>query len=48
MLRAVLHKTSTLPTLVNERVQCNAAGQVVLNRKTSWSHGTTHQVMLVS
>ena len=29
----------------NERVQCNAAGQVVLKLKTPWRDGTTHLVM---
>ena len=29
--------------LANERVQCNAAGQVVLKLKTPWRDGTTHQ-----
>jgi hypothetical protein len=33
------------PALANERVQCNADGQVVLNLKTSWRDGTTHLVM---
>ena len=28
----------------NERVQTNAAGQVVLKRKTPWRDGTTHLV----
>jgi len=31
--------------LANERVQCNAAGQVVLKLKTPWHDGTTHLVM---
>ena len=31
--------------LGNERVQCNAAGQVVLKLKTPWRDGTTHMVM---
>ena len=35
----------TRPALANERVQCNAAGQVVLKLKTAWRDGTTHQVM---
>ena len=35
----------TRPTLANERVQCNAAGQVVLRLKTPWRDGTTHLVM---
>ena len=35
----------TLPALANERVQTNAAGQVVLKLKTPWRDGTTHIVM---
>ncbi len=35
----------TRPALANERVQCNAAGQVVLKLKTPWRDGTTHIVM---
>ncbi len=35
----------TRPALANERVQCNAAGQVVLKLKTAWHEGTTHIVM---
>jgi hypothetical protein len=35
----------TRPVLANERVQTNAAGQVVLKLKTPWLHGTTHLVM---
>ena len=35
----------TRPALVNDRVQCNAAGQVVLKLKTAWRDGTTHLVM---
>ena len=31
--------------VANERVQCNAAGQVVLTLKTPWRDGTTHLVM---
>ena len=31
--------------LANERVQTNAAGQVVLKLKTPWRDGTTHLVM---
>ena len=31
--------------LANERVQTNAAGQVVLRLKTAWRDGTTHLVM---
>ena len=35
----------TRPALANERVQTNAAGQVVLKLKTPWRDGTTHIVM---
>lgn len=35
----------TRPALANERVQCNAAGQVVLKLKTPWRDVTTHLVM---
>ena len=35
----------TRPALANERVQTNAAGQVVLMLKTAWRDGTTHLVM---
>jgi len=35
----------TRPALANERVQANAAGQVVLKLKTPWRDGTTHLVM---
>ena len=35
----------TRPALANERVQTNAAGQVVLKLKTLWRDGTTHLVM---
>ena len=35
----------TGPALANERVQANAAGQVVLKLKTAWRDGTTHLVM---
>ena len=35
----------TGPALANERVQTNAAGQVVLKLKTPWRDGTTHLVM---
>ena len=31
--------------MANERVQTNAAGQVVLKLKTPWRDGTTHTVM---
>jgi Putative transposase len=35
----------TRPALANERIQTNAAGQVVLKLKTPWRDGTTHLVM---
>ena len=35
----------TRPALANERVQTNAAGQVVLKLKTAWLDGTTHLVL---
>ena len=35
----------TRPALANERVQTNAAGQVVVKLKTPWRDGTTHLVM---
>jgi hypothetical protein len=35
----------TRPALANERVQTNAAGQVVLKLKTPWRDGTTHLIM---
>ncbi|MCE2661183.1 MAG: transposase [Rubrivivax sp.] len=35
----------TRPALANERVQTNAAGQVVLKLKTAWRDGTTHLLM---
>jgi hypothetical protein len=35
----------TRPAPAYERVQCNAAGHVVLKLKTSWRDGTTHLVM---
>ena len=35
----------TRPALANERVQTNAAAQVVLKLKTPWRDGTTHLVM---
>ena len=35
----------TRPAVANERVQTNAAGQVVLRLKTPWRDGTTHLVM---
>ena len=42
---AQLCRTITRPALANERVQTNAAGQVVLKLKTAWRDGTTHLVM---
>jgi len=35
----------TRPALANERVQTNAAGQVVPKLKTPWRDGNTHLVM---
>ncbi|MFN7510214.1 MAG: transposase [Betaproteobacteria bacterium] len=35
----------TRPSLSDERVQLNAAGQVELKLKTPWRDGTTHLVM---
>ena len=35
----------TRPALSDERVQLNAAGQVMLKLKTPWRDGTTHLVM---
>jgi Putative transposase len=35
----------TRPAFANERVRCNATGQVVLTLKTPWRDGTTHLVM---
>jgi len=32
----------TRPALANERVQTNAAGEVVFKLKTAWRDGTTH------
>ncbi len=52
--REALEKTRPffgVPALANDRVQCNAAGQVELKLKlklklkTPWRDGTTHQVM---
>ena len=40
-----LCRTITRPALANERVQTNAAGQVVLKLKSPWRDGTTHLVM---
>ena len=39
-----LCRTITRPALANERVQANAAGQVVLKLKTPWRDGTAHLV----
>ena len=36
---------ATRPALANERVQTNAAGQVVLKLKTPWRDGSTHLVL---
>ena len=42
--QGVLTLQGTMPrettALANERVQCNAAGQVVLKLKTAWRDGT--------
>jgi hypothetical protein len=35
----------TRPALANERVQCNTAGQVVLEFKIPWRDGTAHLAM---
>ena len=35
----------TRPALANERVQCNAAGQLVLKLKTAWRDCMTHLVV---
>jgi hypothetical protein len=46
--RLVIRSTSgvsTRPSLSDERVQLNAAGQVELKLKTPWRDGTTHLVM---
>ena len=43
--RQQLCRCITRPALANERVQCNAAGQVVLKLKTPLRDGTTHLVM---
>ena len=40
-----LYRYVTRPALANERVQINAAGQVVLKLKTAWRDGNTHMVM---
>jgi hypothetical protein len=34
------------PAQADERVQCSAAGQVVLKLKSPWYDGTTHHLML--
>ena len=43
MASSMLCHRQAIPS--NERVQCNAAGQVVLKRKRPWRDGTTHLVM---
>jgi hypothetical protein len=40
-----LYRYITRPALAKERVQTNAAGQVVLKLKTAWRDGTTQLVM---
>ena len=40
-----LCRYTTRPAIANERVRCNAAGQVVLTLKTPWRDGTTPLVM---
>jgi hypothetical protein len=40
-----LCRSITRPALSDERVRCNAAGQVELKLKTPWRDGTTHLVM---
>ena len=42
---AQLCRDITRPALTNERVQTDAANQVVLKLKTPWRDGTTHRVM---
>ena len=42
---AGLCRYTTRPALANERVQTNAAGQLVVKLKTHWSDGTTHLVI---
>ena len=51
-LAMAVHWTANVPltpaprqALANERVQTNAAGQMVLKLKTAWRDGTTHLVM---
>ncbi len=36
----------TRPALSDERMQCNAAGQVELKLKTPWRHRTAHGLCL--
>ena len=36
----------TRPALANDRVQCNAAGQVMLKQKAPWHDGTTQLAIL--
>ena len=45
--KALVHlcRYITRPALANERVQTNAAGQVVLKLRPPWRDGTTHMVM---
>jgi len=40
-----LCRNITRPALADERVQCNAAGQVMLKLNTPWHDGTRPQVM---
>jgi hypothetical protein len=40
-----LWRNFTRPALSDERVQLNAAGQVVLRQKTPWRDGTTRLAM---
>jgi hypothetical protein len=35
----------TRPTIANERLKCNSAGEVVLQLKSPYQDGTTHIVM---
>ncbi len=37
--------TLTRPALAHERIQCNRAGQVVLQLKSAYQDGTTHIVL---
>jgi hypothetical protein len=41
----MLRRYITRPTLSDERVQLNAAGQVELKLKSTWRDRTTHLVM---